>query len=153
MRAGHSFLICAVLCTSGTVAIAQLPPWPAVKGPPLRVERMTDTAQSAQGTRSIKIYPRYARSADIAPPQLLLAEPLPGLRIAFQLEPLGAVFAVTASGLWIVNTLFSVGYMRARREAHQPRFYACFALAMFGVMGIAMAANLVTPRSRVLGIC
>jgi multicomponent Na+:H+ antiporter subunit D len=40
--------------------------------------------------------------------------------------------------------LFSIGYMRGAREANQTRFYVCFALAMFGVIGVAMAANLFT---------
>ena len=43
-----------------------------------------------------------------------------------------------------MNSLFSIGYMRGAREANQTRFYMCFALAMFAVMGIAMAANLFT---------
>ncbi len=34
--------------------------------------------------------------------------------------------------------------MRAKREANQTRFYMCFALAMTGVMGVAMAGNLFT---------
>jgi multicomponent Na+:H+ antiporter subunit D len=77
-------------------------------------------------------------------PQLVLARPLQGLEISFRLEPLGALFAVMASALWGVNSLYSIGYMRGRREANQTRFYVCFALAMFGVMGVAMAENLFT---------
>lgn len=77
-------------------------------------------------------------------PRLSLAQPMAGLEIAFRLEPLGALFALMASLLWAVNSLFSIGYMRGRREAHQTRFYMCFALAMLAVMGIAMAANLFT---------
>jgi multicomponent Na+:H+ antiporter subunit D len=49
-----------------------------------------------------------------------------------------------ASILWVANTLFAIGYMSGGNQARAPRFYACFALAMFGVMGIAMAANLFT---------
>jgi multicomponent Na+:H+ antiporter subunit D len=79
-----------------------------------------------------------------APPELVVAEPLAGLQIAFRLEPLGALFALMASVLWGVNSVFSIGYMRGRRETNQTRFYACFALAMFGVMGVAMAGNLFT---------
>lgn len=78
------------------------------------------------------------------PPELTIAQPMAGLEIAFRLEPLGALFAVMASVLWAINSLFSIGYMRGRREANQTRFYMCFALAMFAVMGIAMAANLFT---------
>ncbi len=77
-------------------------------------------------------------------PQLVLARPLAGLELAFRAEPLGALFAVMASVLWGVNSLFSIGYMRGRRETNQTRFYVCFALAMFGVMGVALAANLFT---------
>jgi multicomponent Na+:H+ antiporter subunit D len=78
------------------------------------------------------------------PPHMTVAQPMAGLDIAFRLEPLGALFALMASILWALNSLFSIGYMRGRREANQTRFYVCFALAMFAVMGIAMAANLFT---------
>lgn len=86
----------------------------------------------------------FMRTGAGQPPSLVLAEPMGGVEIAFRLEPLGALFAVMASVLWGVNSLFSIGYMRGRREGHQTRFYVCFALAMFGVMGIAMASNLFT---------
>ncbi|MEP7209775.1 MAG: proton-conducting transporter membrane subunit [Alphaproteobacteria bacterium] len=86
----------------------------------------------------------FARTAQGNPPELTLAQPLPGLKIAFQLEPLGALFALMAATLWAINSLYAFGYMRAKREEHQTRFYMCFALAMVGVMGIAMAANLFT---------
>lgn len=84
------------------------------------------------------------RTGQGAPPELVVARPLAGLEIAFRLEPIGALFAVMASLLWGINSVFSIGYMRGRREPNQTRFYACFALAMFGVMGVAMAANLFT---------
>jgi multicomponent Na+:H+ antiporter subunit D len=77
-------------------------------------------------------------------PALTIAQPVQGLELTFRLEPLGALFAVMASVLWGVNSMFSIGYMRGRREPNQTRFYVCFALAMFGVMGIAMAGNLFT---------
>ena len=38
--------------------------------------------------------------------------------------------ALIASGLWIVNSLYSIGYMRGNGEHHQTRFYVCFALAI-----------------------
>ena len=77
-------------------------------------------------------------------PAIALFEVLPGLSIAFRLEPLGMVFALIASGLWIVNSLYSIGYMRANDEHAQTRFYVCFALALSATMGIAMAGNLFT---------
>lgn len=77
-------------------------------------------------------------------PQVTLSEVLPGLSIAFRVEPLGMLFAALASGLWIVNSLYSIGYMRGNNEQKQTRFYACFALALAATMGIAFAANLFT---------
>ena len=79
-----------------------------------------------------------------ARPQLFALELLPGIALGFRVEPLGMLFALVASGLWIVNSLYSIGYMRANGEPHQTRFYACFALALAATMGIAFAANLLT---------
>ena len=79
-----------------------------------------------------------------ARPAVQLFEPLPGLPIAFEVEPLGMLFALIASGLWIVNSIYSIGYMRGNDEAHQTRFYVCFALALAAAIGIAFAANLIT---------
>lgn len=79
-----------------------------------------------------------------ARPSRVFFEVLPGLPIAFVLEPLGMLFALVASGLWIVNSLYSIGYMRGNAEAHQTRFYVCFALALAATMGIALAGNLFT---------
>lgn len=104
-------------------------------------ETMTLVACIALSIVTISIFMRVGAGA---PPQMTLARPIAGLDIAFRLEPLGALFAVMASVLWGVNSLFSIGYMRGRREPNQTRFYMCFALAMFGVMGVAMAANLFT---------
>ncbi len=73
-----------------------------------------------------------------------LGEAAPGLVFAFKLEPLGALFALVASGLWIVNSFYSIGYMRGNRERNQTRFYMCFAFALFGAVGVAMAGNLFT---------
>lgn len=77
-------------------------------------------------------------------PELVLLEPLPGLPIAFQVEPLGMLFALVASGLWIVNSIYSIGYMRGNQEKNQTRFYVCFALAIAATMAIAFSANLLT---------
>ena len=75
---------------------------------------------------------------------LFVNEILPGLGIAFSIEPLGLVFALLASFLWIVTTLYSIGYMRGHNESHQTRFYFFFAIAIFSVIGIAFADNILT---------
>jgi len=79
-----------------------------------------------------------------ARPQVILFSLLPGLQIDFRVEPLGMLFALIASGLWIVNSLYSIGYMRGNKEAHQTRFFVCFALALAATMGIAFSGNLLT---------
>ena len=66
------------------------------------------------------------------------------LPISFRVEPLGAMFAVIASGLWLVNSLYSVGYMRGHNEPNQTRFYMSFAIAIASAMGVAYASNLFT---------
>jgi multicomponent Na+:H+ antiporter subunit D len=76
--------------------------------------------------------------------QVVLLTTLPGIALTLQVEPLGMLFALVASGLWIVNSIYSIGYMRANREAHQTRFYVCFAIALAATMGVAFAGNLLT---------
>lgn len=77
-------------------------------------------------------------------PALLVGEMMPGFAIAFEVEPLGMLFAALASMLWIVNSVYSIGYMRGNGEKHQTRFYACFAIALAAAMGVAFAGNLLT---------
>ncbi len=79
-----------------------------------------------------------------ARPELLLGEWLPGLTIAFQVEPLGMLFALVASGLWIVTAVYAIGYMRGAKESNQTRFYTFFAIALFSALGIAFAKNMFT---------
>ncbi len=64
--------------------------------------------------------------------------------ITFHVEPLGILYACVASGLWLVTTIYAIGYMNANKEKHLARFYMCFCLAMAAVMGIAYSANLLT---------
>ncbi|MEM6619787.1 MAG: proton-conducting transporter membrane subunit [Pseudomonadota bacterium] len=73
-----------------------------------------------------------------------LVEPFPGLSIAFSVEPLGLLFAVVASGLWIVTHIYAIGYMRGNNESHHARFFACFSVAIAAAMGIAFSDNLLT---------
>ena len=77
-------------------------------------------------------------------PGVSLIEPVPGVEIAFSVEPLGMLFAALASGLWIINSVYSIGYMRGNREKHQTRFYIMFAVSLAATMGVAFAGNLIT---------
>ncbi len=77
-------------------------------------------------------------------PRLELWEVIPGLNLAFEIEPLGMLFATVASGLWIVNSVYSIGYMRGNQEQHQTRFYVCFAIAIASALAIAFSGNMFT---------
>ena len=77
-------------------------------------------------------------------PAVEISQVMPGLTIAFKVEPLGMLFAALASGLWIINSVYSLGYMRGNKEQNQTRFYTCFALALSATMGVAFAGNLFT---------
>jgi len=79
-----------------------------------------------------------------ARPQVQIIEVIPGIALAFQVEPLGMLFALVASSLWIVNSIYSIGYMRANKEPRQTGFYVCFAIALGSTIGIAFAKNLFT---------
>ncbi len=91
-------------------------------------------------TLFVQVYQLYQGPAQT----LILPSPFPGLTLGFSVEPLGLLFALVASALWPVTALYAVGYMRSHGEANQTRFFACFALAMGAVMGIAFARDLLT---------
>ncbi len=69
---------------------------------------------------------------------------LPGLRIAFHVEPLGLIFALTAGLLWPLTSVYAISYLKAGNYDHQTRFHALFCVAISSVMGIAFAENLFT---------
>lgn len=69
---------------------------------------------------------------------------LPGVSLRLRADALGVVFALLASLLWAVTSVYSIGYMRGLEEHAQTRFYASFAAALAATMGVAFAANLLT---------
>ncbi len=77
-------------------------------------------------------------------PGLQILEVMPGLALAFEVEPLGMLFGLIASGLWILTSLYSIGYMRGHHESNQTVFYVYFAVAITGALGVAFARNLFT---------
>ena len=69
---------------------------------------------------------------------------LPGLSITLRADGFSMIFAMVASSLWTIAVFYSMGYMRAHHEPYQTRFNACFALAIFGAIGVAFSDNLLT---------
>ena len=69
---------------------------------------------------------------------------LPGLSIKLKVDGFGMLFALVASSLWIVTSIYSIGYMRGLNEHAQTRYFMCFAVALSATMGVAFAGNLLT---------
>lgn len=82
--------------------------------------------------------------ADPSSMHIDLWQMMPGVKISFALEPLGMLFALIVSFLWIVSSIYSIGYMRGNNESGQNKFYSFFALAIFAAIGIAFSGNMLT---------
>jgi multicomponent Na+:H+ antiporter subunit D len=73
-----------------------------------------------------------------------IAEVLPGLPLFFKIDGFGMLFACVAGSLWIVTSLYSIGYMRPLKEHAQNRYFASFSLAISATMGVAFSGNILT---------
>ncbi len=125
-----------VIPLAGAVLIATLGRWPNVR------EAVTLATGVALFWFVASLLPHVLAGTT---PGVLMVRLLPGgLSLVLRLEPLGMLFALVASGLWIVTSLYSIGYMRGHGEAHQTRFYVCFAVSICAAMGVALAGNLLT---------
>ena len=119
----------------GALGVAACDRWPN-----LREAVTLATAASTFGV-VLQLLPEVLAGAR---PGLELVAPFPGVRIAFEVEPLGMLYGLVASGLWIITSLYSIGYMRGHGEANHTRFYTCFAVAISAALGVAFSANLLT---------
>jgi multicomponent Na+:H+ antiporter subunit D len=78
---------------------------------------------------------------------VLVTAPWPlvaGVPLLLRADPLGLLFALLASALWIVTTVYSIGYTRTLQEHAQTRYFAAFALSLLATVGVALAGNLLT---------
>jgi multicomponent Na+:H+ antiporter subunit D len=135
MSGGNLMLIAIAIPLVASVLIAL-----SGSRPNLR-ESITLTAAVAMFAAIATLLPEVLRGGR---PETLALVVLPGLSLKFALEPLGMLFALVASFLWIVTSIYSIGYMRGNAEPRQTSFYACFALALGATAGIAFSANLFT---------
>ncbi len=67
---------------------------------------------------------------------------LPGLEFKLQADPLPILFISLSAVLWLITTVYSVGYLE--RGPHRARFFGFFSLCVAATVGIAMAGNLFT---------
>jgi multicomponent Na+:H+ antiporter subunit D len=135
MSSNAVLAVALLLPIAGALLIAATGKWPNVR------EAVT---LSTAGLLFLSVLTIYSNLQGGTRLSLVLVETLPGLPIALAVEPLGMLFALVASFLWIVTSLYAIGYMRSHGEQHQTRFYICFAVAIASTMGIALAANMFT---------
>ncbi len=110
-----------------------------------RQPNMRETASILTAVATfLQVVPLVGPVLDGERPALTVLQVMDGVPLAFELEPLGMLFALIASFLWIVATLYSIGYMRGNKEPHQTRFFICFALSIAFTLGIAFSGNLFT---------
>lgn len=67
-----------------------------------------------------------------------------GIDLYFNIDALGLLFAGLASTLWLINSIFSIAYMRGLNSKRQTLFYSSFAVCIAATLGIAFAGNLLT---------
>jgi multicomponent Na+:H+ antiporter subunit D len=67
---------------------------------------------------------------------------LPGLDFVLRGDSLAMLFITLSSGLWLLTTLYSIGYLRD--SPNRSRFYGFFGLCVTATAGIAMSGNLFT---------
>jgi multicomponent Na+:H+ antiporter subunit D len=77
-------------------------------------------------------------------PTVELWELAAGLTLELRVDALGLLFALLASVLWVITSVYAIGYVRGNGEGDQTRFFASFAVCLSAVMGLAFAANLLT---------
>ena len=75
-------------------------------------------------------------------PELFLFNIFNDLSLSFKVTPLGSVFGLLCSGLWILAAIYSIGYMRGNNEKNQTRFYIFYSLSIFGALCVAWSSNL-----------
>ncbi len=68
----------------------------------------------------------------------------PAISIVFRVDALSQFYASLSSGLWILTTIYSIGYMRNLKEHNQTRYFFAFAVCVAATVGIAYSGNLFT---------
>jgi multicomponent Na+:H+ antiporter subunit D len=67
---------------------------------------------------------------------------VPGGDLVLRADPLSLLFVTLSAVLWLVTTVYAVGYLED--APHRSRFFGFFSLSVAATMGIALAGNLIT---------
>ena len=66
----------------------------------------------------------------------------PGLDFALRVDQLGLFFATLSGVLWLITTLYAIGYLEGGK--HRRRFFAFFSFCITAATGIALSGNVIT---------
>jgi multicomponent Na+:H+ antiporter subunit D len=66
----------------------------------------------------------------------------PGLELVLHADTLSVLFVSLSTVLWLVTTIYAVGYLEA--SPHRSRFFGFFSLCVAATVGLALAGNLFT---------
>jgi multicomponent Na+:H+ antiporter subunit D len=89
----------------------------------------------------LALLPAVLRGAE---PEVTLFPIAQGVTFTLRADPAGMVFALSAAALWLLTSIYSIGYVRGLDEHRQTRYFAAFALCLSATIGLAFAANLFT---------
>ncbi|MEW6520242.1 MAG: proton-conducting transporter membrane subunit [Thermodesulfobacteriota bacterium] len=67
---------------------------------------------------------------------------LPGLELMLNSDPLAALFSTLSTVLWLLTTLYAVGYLE--QSPNRRQFFGYFSICVTVTVGIALAGNLLT---------
>lgn len=67
---------------------------------------------------------------------------IPGVELLLNGDPLSALFTTLSSVLWLLTTIYAIGYLE--NSPNRSHFFGYFSLCVTVTIGIALAGNLVT---------
>ena len=67
---------------------------------------------------------------------------VPGIDLVLQADPLSLLFVTLSSGLWLLTTIYAIGYLEG--APNRSRFFGFFSLCVSATIGVGMAGNLLT---------
>ena len=111
------------------------------RGRPTRRERWTFLAAGGTVAIAAWLVPGVLDGVVPATPAVAF---LPGAALVLRVDALGALFGLLASALWLLTSVYSVGYVRAVDAPRQTRYFAAFAASMAATLLVAYAGNLLT---------
>jgi multicomponent Na+:H+ antiporter subunit D len=67
-----------------------------------------------------------------------------GFDIVLHADPMSLLFVTLSAGLWLLSTVYAVGYFRVAHRRDLSRFFGFFSLCICATTGIALAGNIFT---------